>query len=43
MTKRLLTLIIFTMIFSFSNAFADEDKRKGAHLNVSASESVEVE
>ena len=43
MTKKLLTLIIFATTFSFSNAYAGDDKRKGAHLNISASESVEVE
>lgn len=43
MTKKLLTLIIFSITFSFSNAFADDDKRKGTHLNVSATESVEVD
>ena len=43
MTKKLLTLIIFATTFSFSNAYAGDGKRKGAHLNISASESVEVE
>lgn len=44
MTKQLLTLITFLIVLSFSSAFAgDDDKRKGAHLNISASETREVE
>ena len=43
MTKQLFTIITFVIALSFSNAFADDDKRKGALLNISASESVEVQ
>ena len=43
MTKQLFTIITFVVALSFSNAFADDDKRKGALLNISASESVEVQ
>ena len=43
MTKKLFTIMTFVVALSFSNAFADDSKRKGALLNVSASESVEVQ
>lgn len=43
MAKKLLTLIIFAMTFLCANAFADDDKKKGTHLNLSVSESTEVE
>ena len=43
MTKKLLTLIIFAITFSYINALADNDERKGARLNLSVSESAEVE
>ena len=43
MAKKLLTLIIFAMTFSCANAFADDDEKKGTYLNLSVSESTEVE
>jgi len=43
MAKKLLTLIIFAMTFLCANAFADDDEKKGTHLNLSVSESTEVE
>lgn len=43
MSKKLLILIIFAMTFSFTTAFADDDEKKGTHLNLSVSESMEVE
>jgi predicted secreted protein len=43
MTKKLLTFITLAMMFSFTTALADKDKRKGALLNISASDSKEVE
>ena len=43
MSKKLLTLVIFAMTFSFTTAFADDDEKKGTHLNLSVSESMEVE
>lgn len=43
MAKKLLTLIIFAITFSCTNAFADDDEKKGTYLNLSVSESTEVE
>lgn len=43
MTKKILTLIMFAMAFACTIALADDDKKKGTHLNLSVSESTEVE
>ena len=43
MAKKFLKLIIFAMTFSCANAFADDDEKKGTYLNLSVSESTEVE
>ena len=43
MTKKLFAIITITLTFLFSNALADDDKRKGSYLNLSATEGKEVQ